>query len=60
MPSKQHRKNELGSEGAIIIIEALRMNTTLTRLDLRCNNLDAATKAAMNAARGDVLVDLFL
>ena len=37
-PIKQWTDNEIGDEGAIAISESLKTNTTLTKLDLRCDD----------------------
>ena len=37
-PIKQWTGNEIGDEGAIQISESLKTNTTLTKLDLRCDD----------------------
>ena len=37
-PIKQWTGNDIGDEGAIQISESLKTNTTLTSLDLECDN----------------------
>ena len=37
-PIKQWTDNNIGAEGAIEISESLKTNTTLTELDLSCDN----------------------
>ena len=37
-PIKQWKGNDIGAEGAIAISESLKTNTTLTELDLECDD----------------------
>ena len=39
--------NSIGAEGAVAIGEALKLNGSLTSLDVRANNLDDASKGQL-------------
>ena len=47
--------NSIGAKGGIAIAEALKVNTTLTSLDLRSNSLDDQAKADLRSAASSTL-----